>query len=55
MLLHTEYLGMDLFWAGLLNTFQLSQFLQNVWQETEKSSSLQTSNGTQSFTELNTA
>jgi hypothetical protein len=37
---------MDLFWTGLLDAFQLSKFLQNIWQETEESSCLQASNGT---------
>jgi hypothetical protein len=55
ILLHVSYLGVDLLSTGLLSALQLSKFLQNIWQQTKKSSSLQTTNSTQCFTQLNTA
>jgi hypothetical protein len=55
ILLHVSYLGVDLLSTGLLSALQLSKFLQNIWQQTKKSSSLQTTDSTQRFTQLNTA
>jgi hypothetical protein len=55
ILLHVSCLGVDLRSTGLLIALQLSNFLQNIWQQNKKSSSLQTTNSTQCFTQLNTA